>query len=269
MEYHLDDRIVFNPEDNTLMSKDDPEQRVDITLTASRLLLLLIRHQGEVLTRDAIMKAVWEYYGLNPSNSSLNQYISVLRGVFRSLGLDGGVIETVPRIGFMLRPELAVQGECQSEVTVPLLVPPGNVVAPQAAPDSASFRRPSRNLPGLLLASLMLSVLIALVYLNYILQTQAPYALAFESTAPYRECRVLTLPMYEHDNNLPTQALLTELITTSGLTCAPGGELYVHIDGNVAHGKKGKAWVSSCERRTGDGSLQCRDYLSNDWSAPQ
>lgn len=270
MEYLLDEHIIFSVEDNTLINKHSPEQRVDITLTASRLLLLLVRHQGEVLTRETILKAVWEDYGLNASNTSLNQYISVLRGVFRSLESTRNVIETVPRIGFMMSAELNITSlqspeehnvACsRAHATELPVAEPALTVPVQAA---------ARYRPRAPLTALMLAALIALIYVNFILQKQAPYTLTFKSSGHYQECRVLTLPMYKHDNNFPSQALLLALVRTSGLSCMPGGEFYVHIDGNVAQDRKGKAWVSSCERKQEKGTLLCRDYLSNDWEMPQ
>lgn len=270
MEYLLNENIIFNVEDNTLINKHSPEQRLEITLTASRLLLLLVRHQGNVLTRDTILKAVWEDYGLNASNSSLNQYISVLRGMLRSLEITGNVIETVPRIGFMLSAELNIIRLHSPEVSAAAdtsavagelsVAEPNPTVTTQAA---------VRYQPRLPLTVLMLSALVALIYVNIVLQKQAPYTLTFISSGHYQGCRIRTLPMYKHDNNFPSQALLLTLIRISGLSCTPGGEFYVHIDGNVAHGRKGKAWVSSCERKKDNGTLQCRDYFSNDWEVPQ
>lgn len=87
MEYLIDERGVYRVEENTLFSTLAPEQKVALTLTASRLLQTLLCHQGEVLPRATIFKTVWEDYGLEASNNTLTQYVSILRRTLLSKGI--------------------------------------------------------------------------------------------------------------------------------------------------------------------------------------
>ncbi|WP_247753670.1 winged helix-turn-helix domain-containing protein, partial [Citrobacter freundii] len=50
---------------------------VKLTLTASRLLETLLRASEGILSREKLLTMVWDDYGLQASNSSLNQYISI------------------------------------------------------------------------------------------------------------------------------------------------------------------------------------------------
>jgi hypothetical protein len=111
----------------------------------------------------------------------------------------------------------------------------------------------------------MLSAILILLYLNAVQLKQDTYALSFIPAGELRGCRIYTLHMYDHDRNRPSVPVMQAIIRSSGLTCPPGGALYLHIDGNVANGGRGKIWVSTCARRHEDTALQCRDYMSNDW----
>jgi DNA-binding winged helix-turn-helix (wHTH) protein len=46
---------------------------------------------------------VWDAYGQEASNNSLNQYLSVLRKAFRNVGLEHEIIITVPKQGFLIK----------------------------------------------------------------------------------------------------------------------------------------------------------------------
>jgi len=108
MIYLIENRIVFNPEDNTLSLQDDVENQVSISNPARRILLLLIEQQGTVVQRDVFFKKVWDDYGLVSSNNNLNHCISKLRKVIHTLGHADDVIVTVPKVGFLLKKEITI-----------------------------------------------------------------------------------------------------------------------------------------------------------------
>lgn len=268
MEYMIDDRVIYRVEDNTLVNRDEPEQKITLTLTASRILLLLLRHQGEVLTRETLYKHVWEDYGLDASGNTLTQYISVLRRSLHTLEVNRDAILTVPRIGFMLHDDLSV------------VCLPGNpdAVLPETLEGDTHLHSPAEQVPEpdrtpavrghrhpWLLIGLTGPAVLILLYLNALLLKDDTYPLALVPVGEYQGCQVFTLPMYDHDRNQPSSPVMQAVIRTSGFSCLPSDRLYLHIDGNVAHGDKGKIWVAACELRTEDNTMQCRDYFSNDW----
>lgn len=69
--------------------------------------LLVIQH-GNVVEREAFLREVWDERGLQGSNNSLNQYISILRKLLASLVPDATFIVTVPKMGFMLSADITV-----------------------------------------------------------------------------------------------------------------------------------------------------------------
>lgn len=108
MIYVIEDKIVFNPEDNTLSLQDNTDCQVTISNPARRILLLLIEHHGTVVQRDTLFQKVWDDFGLVSSNNNLNHCISKLRKVINTLGHSNDVIITVPKVGFLLKKEIII-----------------------------------------------------------------------------------------------------------------------------------------------------------------
>src|SRR5262245_47029257 len=84
----------------------DPEKRrlwrdgglVQLTPKAIETLLVLVEHRGQLVERDALIRAVWRDVAVE--DGSLSVTVSMLR---KALGTDGqGIkyIETVPRLGY-------------------------------------------------------------------------------------------------------------------------------------------------------------------------
>ncbi|MFU9136864.1 winged helix-turn-helix domain-containing protein [Erwinia tasmaniensis] len=102
MVYFINNKIIFNPEDNSLSLINSPESRVAISNPARRVLQLLIDQLGTVVLRETFFKKVWDDYGLSASNNNLNHCVSKLRKVMVTLGYQDEFIVTVPRVGFII-----------------------------------------------------------------------------------------------------------------------------------------------------------------------
>lgn len=114
MKYRFNDRIIFDVDTGTLSLSDLFDDSVTISNPSKRLLQLLIAHQGDAVGREVIFKKVWDDYGMVSSNNNLNQCVSKLRRVIKALGIDGEMIVTVPKVGFMLHSEIQVE-PCEDE----------------------------------------------------------------------------------------------------------------------------------------------------------
>ncbi|MGF1716788.1 winged helix-turn-helix domain-containing protein, partial [Photobacterium chitinilyticum] len=99
--------LYYDAIDGTLKLDEQATSDTQLSITANALLYFLIQHPG-VLTRDEVMKKVWDDNGLVSSNSNLNQYLSLLRKSFRSYGIDN-VIVTIPRGRLEINSELAIE----------------------------------------------------------------------------------------------------------------------------------------------------------------
>ena len=108
MHIIIDKEMFFRPADGAIWNIGAENEKRYLTLTCSRLLEFLIEHRGEIISRDAIFQAVWERYGLNASNNTLNQYISLLRRTLADFGLSAQTIKTIPKTGFLFSSELSI-----------------------------------------------------------------------------------------------------------------------------------------------------------------
>ncbi|TFZ52020.1 CadC family transcriptional regulator [Serratia proteamaculans] len=109
MKYRLNDQIIFDVDTGTLSLTEFSDDPISISNPSKRLLLLLITHHGEAVSREVIFKKVWDDYGMVSGNNNLNQCVSKLRRVIKNLGIEDEVIVTVPKVGFMLRFEIMVE----------------------------------------------------------------------------------------------------------------------------------------------------------------
>ena len=109
MKYLLADAIVYNDEDGSVsLINVPPEDAQILTCTANSIMKLLVQHHGNVVERETFLHDVWDRRGLQGSNNSLNQYISILRKMLASLLPDVLFIVTVPKTGFMLSADVTV-----------------------------------------------------------------------------------------------------------------------------------------------------------------
>jgi len=115
MIYIINLTIIFDPENRQLRIKDQHQLATGLSKPATRLLSELVKYAKTELSRDILLKHVWEDYGYAPSNASLSNHISELRKSFELLGEDKEIIATVPKVGFKLEadiyPETRLSGE--------------------------------------------------------------------------------------------------------------------------------------------------------------
>ncbi|AML59360.1 hypothetical protein AXX16_3669 [Serratia rubidaea] len=154
MKYRINGQILFDTDSGSLGLEDFPEESLAISNPSKRLLLLLIAHHGEQVSRELIFRKVWDDYGMVSSNNNLNQCVSKLRRVLKTLGIDDEVIITVPKVGFMLAHNITLEKE-EAAITPP------QSVAGERDEGRALFRWAAgrRWHPGVALGALLLLVI--------------------------------------------------------------------------------------------------------------
>lgn len=115
MIYIIENRVLFNLDENAFTLLEDNTQKIVITNPASRVLALLIEQHGSIVLRETLFQKVWDDYGLISSNNNLNQCISKLRKIISNLGVTSEFIVTIPKIGFLIKKETKVQVYLESE----------------------------------------------------------------------------------------------------------------------------------------------------------
>jgi DNA-binding winged helix-turn-helix (wHTH) protein/tetratricopeptide (TPR) repeat protein len=126
----------------------DDGRRATVEPRVMQVLIALIRADGEIVTRDALIKSCWG--GRIVGEDAINRVISRLRSTAAGIGEGVFRVETVTRIGYRLATE-APNGVAVSEVAPPARSPDARA--------AAMFQRGRRRyLPALIL---VLAVLVA------------------------------------------------------------------------------------------------------------
>lgn len=136
MKYRIAEKITFDTESDWIVCRDGDTVLMEkkLTKTAAQILAILLANYGELVERDYLLSEVWETRGHHGSNSSLNQYISILRKALFELGIPKECIASEPKKGFIFSRAVTVQEvsvqeqhvfdeERQSEVSQPLIFP--------------------------------------------------------------------------------------------------------------------------------------------------
>ncbi|MEO3992208.1 winged helix-turn-helix domain-containing protein [Pseudocitrobacter cyperus] len=149
MKYRIAEKIVFDSESDWIVYRDGDSVLMEkkLTRTAAQILSILLASYGELVERDYLLSEVWETRGHHGSNSSLNQYISILRKTLYEMGIPKDCIVSEPKKGFifsravMVREVLAQELLQNSDDTLEEALPPV-VIQPDAAksPSPNNFR---------------------------------------------------------------------------------------------------------------------------------
>lgn len=102
--YNIDNKVLFNPEKSTLRGIGEGAGVDDeLARPTCRLLLELIKRKDTLVTREELLNLVWADYGGIPSESNLNNHLTLLRKRFDFWGISRETIETIPRKGVILK----------------------------------------------------------------------------------------------------------------------------------------------------------------------
>lgn len=109
MKYLISGEILFDTESGrmTCEREDNFREEQKLTNMAARVLSVLLLNHGKLVERDYLLYEVWQQRGYTSSSSSLSQYISILRKVFLSMGLEKCII-AVPGKGFIFSADASV-----------------------------------------------------------------------------------------------------------------------------------------------------------------
>lgn len=96
--YILNTTIYFDVNKRTLTDK---QTEIELSVSSSRLLCILILNANEVISRDSLLRDVWEENNLTASNGNLNKNIYTVRKCLSKFGINHA-LETIPKQGFIL-----------------------------------------------------------------------------------------------------------------------------------------------------------------------
>ncbi|HBW7904482.1 winged helix-turn-helix domain-containing protein [Klebsiella pneumoniae] len=101
--YIINDEVIFNMDVNELQpvaGKD--HEAITLNTPTARCLQLLLESNGNIISRDEFLSAVWEERGVVVSQNTFYQNISLLRKSLLRAGLTQDVVVTVRQRGFVI-----------------------------------------------------------------------------------------------------------------------------------------------------------------------
>lgn len=123
MECIINGIVKYNSDDGTLLSPDNAIDMIKLTRVVNELLLLLINNNHSLLSRETLLRELWEKRGLNASGNNLSNYVSILRKTLAKCGCPG-LITTVPKHGFLFEADITLLAKTEEQRPAPALAEP-------------------------------------------------------------------------------------------------------------------------------------------------
>lgn len=255
MKYLIANRVIYDSESGELRVKDtESEQNTKLTNTANRILSLLISSPGKVLERDFLLDKVWEEAGHPGSNSSLSQYISILRKTLNSLICIEEIIIAVPKVGFYFSPDIDIEiHESDEEM---------DIVSPPVLPSSPRLKDKK---------TLWLAVIIVfLVLANLWVFSQPKIEPRFASAYDIGEIGSCTFTAFEDlSDEVDPQVIniLRELQPSLEQKCSQQpARIMVHLQPSVLYGSHGRFFYAYCPTdKTTQEFVYCDNHYFFNW----
>lgn len=104
MIYILNNDVKYDPLSATLYAPAHHPETLSLSRARNEILFLFVTNNQKLLTREFLMKKVWENQRLDSSNNNLNNHISMLR---KALALCGchDIIQTIAKQGLIFNAE--------------------------------------------------------------------------------------------------------------------------------------------------------------------
>jgi DNA-binding winged-HTH domains len=224
-------------------------------LVTTEILTLVLSMRGEVVTRDTIFTHIIEPHGSASTNNNLNQYIMNLRKQLLFLGLETSIIETVPRIGFMMPAGIEV-----------VTVQPEEKPKPAPAPVRQTLNVETKVWATKIWLALMIgTTLSALAYAWYSDEKDADWG---SFPTPYAQplnndpnCRVYLIPsgMTVFTGTVPDyRATIDE---AGKMKCEPGVKTRYYLSHSSVDEARYRSFVLRCTDNPGTGPTCYSSYL--------
>lgn len=101
--YIINDEVIFNMDVNELQPvAGKGHEAITLNTPTARCLQLLLESNGNIISRDEFLSAVWKERGVVVSQNTFYQNISLLRKSLLRAGLTQDVVVTVRQRGFVI-----------------------------------------------------------------------------------------------------------------------------------------------------------------------
>lgn len=267
MKYSIVEKIIFDSDSNWIVCRDGDSVLIEkkLSRTASKILAILLANYGELVERDYLLSEVWETRGHHGSNSSLNQYISILRKTLHEMGIPKDCIVSEPKKGFIFSKavpvaELFSPGLSAQEESFTDEMPPQVVIAPAPMEFlAARGLRPARNVTGniilwMLVAITMIASLFVLNKMRKVTSIHEPVKLF-----TLKNCQVLSDTNHYQSYESMMKHIIYDIHPDIEEKCAPANMVvFVKLQPSIYFGHAGRVFLALCTGKPdGNGITYC------------
>ncbi|MEX3021726.1 transcriptional regulator [Kluyvera sp. STS39-E] len=265
MRYNINARFIYDATDGTLTLPQSDEPDSQLSITASALLYFFLRNTG-IISRDEVLKKVWDDNGLTSSNSNLNQYLSMLRKTFRHYGIDN-IIVTVSRGYLQLNPEVIIEALDESPAApLPLPKPLADEAQPVAV-EEAPIEPRTAHAHGMcwyMAGAALLVISLLLVVFSWVgVSESRPIAL---SQISHSQCELLasdemlrSVSANEYGKNFD------EVRRRLNVTCKPGERFLFFYGDRLETNGLGRVFLAHCAMHEDNPFSYCDNYFYYSW----
>lgn len=261
MNYLIANTVIYDTESGAfiLQGAVNQDDAKTLTPTANRILALLLSAPGEVFKREDILDKVWESQGHAGSNSSLNQYISILRKALSEWISDTDIIVSVPRVGFYFNADISV---------VPWVEAPGE--EPEKVDEIPAHSSRSSLIPLVvnlvLIAAILLVVTLAVKSYREVHIT--PLYSKVYSQGKLGLCQLNTWHKLSPDMKKNALDILNQAAPDLKEKClSEPAVIYFQIQKQVYLGREGRIFFATCSQGKGQSNLlYCDSTYKYNWS---
>jgi DNA-binding winged helix-turn-helix (wHTH) protein len=262
MRYNINARLIYDATDGTLTLPGSDEPDSQLSITASALLYFFLRHTG-VVSRDEVLKKVWDDNGLTSSNSNLNQYLSMLRKTFRHYDIDN-IIVTVSRGMLQLNQDLSIEMLDAAPSGVDAPAPVTETTTPIVTPPPAAASLHSRGMCWYLAGAGLLIIALLLVAFSLVGANVArPIHLTLMN---HSQCELLASD--EMLRSVSANAYgknFDEVRQRLKLSCKPGERFVFFYGDRLETNGLGRVFLAHCAMHEDNPFSYCDNYFYYSW----
>lgn len=239
MIFTISNMITFRSEDGAMWNIAHPDRRLSLTTIPARLFTYLLENANKMVSREELLNNIWDKYGLDPSNNSVNQYISLIRKSLNELGCEEEIIKTIPRAGFYISGERVSASEGKK----------------QAVETSSAELQPSKWHQMLqrgyrpILFGISLVAAIFLVIQPFRL-TAGGQDYRFPTSTLYKIGNIETCPVYSlNKNSLENAAKKIQIareLASENAVCIDNTLYIIQVGEHYSYKKEGRAFMTRC-----------------------
>jgi len=259
MIYIIDENITYNPHDCTLSHIDTGEE-IKLSITSGRLLEKFLESQGDILSRDILLKEVWDIYGLRGSNNNLNQYVSLIRRAATDFGCNNLII-TIPKVGFKLNPEINI---CRKKIGIVNNEQMSNPLHSSKTLKDSLWIIVYYTRPMLLLFVLFAVISYAILY-SFISHDFTNKDISPISMMLPGGCEIISLKKTDESEKQVMIKNALSSLTDNGIKCSNNGRVYFISYTSFTTKDLGRTMVAYCKTNNERRIISCDNFYYKEW----